>query len=30
MWVNKAGNEVLPEEMVVGEIPLSLWNWKIR
>jgi len=29
MWVNKSGNEVLPEELVVGEIPLSLWNRKI-
>lgn len=30
MWVNQAGNEILPEELVVGEIPLSLWNRKIR
>lgn len=30
MWVNKAGNEVLPEELVVGDVPLSLWKRKIR
>jgi len=30
MWVNKSVNEVLPEELVVGEIPLSLWNRKLR
>jgi len=30
MWVNKTGSEVLPEELVVGEIPLPLWKLKIR